>query len=378
MTLALTRFRSALLNVSSVPVSVLQMGDSVTEGTGSTHLVNRWASRFGAHLQAAYNPPNCPGGVGFVNNTSLQSTNTTDYWNPVVSGGGADGYLGRRFGSYTVGQTETLTFTGTSFSVQSTAGYTLTVDGGATITVLATGSAAKRTTYTSAVLTRASHAVVFTPVSGQALTLRGVHLFDGDEGRGVHLWENATYGTTVGQVDSGFANDIPGVTEIQPALVIIFLGLNDWQGGTTPAAYKTAIASIITKVKAVVTVTPSFLLVSSYYRKDVPSPTYPLELYWAALSELAAADPTNVEFYNLGAVWNPYLRPTEMSDGAHPNDLGHDTIGSFVAAQVTGAGLNASVLTAEYWNGTVWGVRGVEKFTSSVGWASLAPERFTP
>lgn len=288
--------------IAARDLDILGIGDSIMEGSaGPSAITNRYLDKWLAQLRAKYG---VTGGQGYK---PIQYGNAPSGGQPwALSSGGLSGGssfgLGKRFanlnGSRTtatltvpVGHTDVdIFYTGGP----STGVMTVNPDGaGATSVNTATGHSTVRDyTYRVSGLNPATtHSIVVTWTSGGSVPLTGAMLYNGDTSSGFRLWDGAHYG----YLSSDFSNSadvwLLTVNTIQPDLVIVSIGTNDWSGGTNTAAQvKTNLQSIITNVRAQCTVPPSIILAPQYERKASGTPVDTWANYVAAMRSLAAAD----------------------------------------------------------------------------------------
>lgn len=368
-----------LARADTVPFNYFACGDSVTEGTGAgdnlssdavqsgPYFDQRYISIFTQALQRQWTTvgqkasgATAPGGLGFVNtfsNVNNATSTNSAYW--VMSGGGSgansDGFLGARYYNFASSETATLHFTGTSFIIHSqrsnstALSIAITIDGGSSIpiTIASGGGNSNQFTWDSVTgsgapgaLTAGTHTVVITQANTlSTLFIKGVTIRNGDDANGIRCWDNGHFGDTSTTYTSGNgAGTISKMTDIltlAPAhLVTIELGLNDYQNGIAPATFQTNIQTLISNIKGLVTNwTPSFVILIPYQRGDVGSPTYPWAQYVTALTNVAAADATNVTTVDFSTripspvVGNSYARGLVNQDGVHPTRSGAKLLG---------------------------------------------------
>lgn len=365
---------------ASAPLPMLHVGDSVTEGTGAGGFEAKWTTKLLRGLQAA---AGISGGPGFVNSGSYAPADNglAGFYNPVGSVASPGGLLGNRAGSFATNQAVTLTFTGTSFSLHFFQNYgsaqpmTVTIDGGAanTVTVSSTGVGDNRGVWHSPTVAAGAHSAVITPASGQSLLIRGVHIYGGDEGKGVHGWEGGHYGDQSGaQASSAAAYFQDACAVIQPAVATLFLGLNDWQSGVAAATYQANLTAIINSVNGYCTTPPSWVICGIYRRTDVTSPAVPLADYTAAAQAVVAADATNRRFVDLNTAG-----VTLGGDGVHPTATGHAAIAAAVQPAIldlANASSGWTPLTIERWTGSAWVSLLAEEWNGT-SWAPVVIER---
>jgi lysophospholipase L1-like esterase len=351
---ALRTFWTALAQRASTPVDILCIGDSITEGANAGSVNTRWTSAFRDALRTRFPVPGVAGGFGYVPAryyyaptgamvSNVSTVSTTNYG------------LGRRaLGLNGAASTITLTFTGTAFDIlyrtdPSLGTISYAVDGGAAVNVnTAAAAGVARTQVTG--LTAGAHTVVLARVTGTSY-INGFMTYNGDESAGgVRVWEGGhdAY-TSADFVATGSpAAWVDDITFVQPDLVVIELGANDYCGPTgttqpiTASAFKTNIQALITNVRAKCTIPPSFVLAALYERNTggLPGGSDPWSAYVTAMGEIAAADAL-VALFDAGTRLAPpgivAAGGTIHADRIHPTTAGHvllgDSLASFVAPQ---------------------------------------------
>jgi lysophospholipase L1-like esterase len=351
--LPLKRFRQALATVETTALNWWAIGDSITECTGASKLDNGYPYRLIRALQKQTTVA-ARGGFGYLP-TYLPafsgSSGSDNYW--TFAGGTTITLSSWLFGSgrinFGASTSATLTYTGTSCVIHHQVGaatsvpFTVTVDGGAPVTVTpsTTGGATFRGVYTTPTVARGVHTVVCAPVGSTVMTIVGATLFDGDETGGIHAYVNGVSGansTTVATNQAGATAtlDQAAVTP-NPALVTIHLGTNN----SIPAALQTDLTTIIANVKAACTITPSFLVIAPPRTSGI-SPTTSATLD-AAVRAVTAADPSNVASLVLSdhvidapTVGNNYAQGIFTTDAIHPSDAGHLFLAQLLLGRLIG------------------------------------------
>lgn len=342
----LATYWAGVAGMSSAPLEIVCVGDSVTEGQQASSVDARWVEQFADTMQTAYDPSHLTGkyhpvvfGVSFVDPPNPW-TGVDNVRDPTYG-------LGRRNDPMVSTTTASITFTGTGFKLlwtQLSGGGTFKyrVDGGSYTNVSTNATptlSGRQTTVTG--LSRASHTVDIAYVSGTP-NVEGIFVMDGNESSGVHVWEAGHGGyTTTDYLDVSNPHWIDCIGAIQPALVTLMMGINDYSDlnphHNSPTAFKANLATIIANIRAQCTVTPSILLIASYQAK-VPTHTYLWSDYVTAMADLVTSD-GNLAYLDLVSAFGGYVDPTAgdpLLDGdlVHPNDTGYALIASMVASRL--------------------------------------------
>lgn len=349
---ALRRWSAALAGAATTPVDILCIGDSITEGANSTTLATRWTDQMREQLRALIPVPGVSGGLNYL---PVRYVTTTFPASMAVSGAPAQSSYGLGARSYDLTTTTpvlTATVTGTGFRVYYVRSATVgvasySIDGATAVTfTTSTGNLGRIDTQASTAIipfaTRGTHTVALKYVSGGTATFEGLVVYDGDETKGVRVWEGGYYGLSTSNIVTNIALGLYGfddrITAIQPAAVVIQFGTNDCAttaGNLSSATYKTNMLSIIAHVKSACTIAPSIVLMAMYR----PNVTFvePWGNYVQVLYDIAAADPTNVCVLDLTPRFPPVSGDVLglYSDAIHPSDTGQTSIGATVANFLT-------------------------------------------
>lgn len=194
-----------------------------------------------------------------------------------------------------------------------------------------------------------------------------------------------------GSTSAGYlpSNEITQIGALQPAMVIHAPGLNDQAQGVPAATFKANVQAAIRALKAAITTPHVHLLVLNPALGRAGNPVLWSD-YGAALTQLAAEDPTNVVFVDLAAVFAQvgftqanWADPLALSDGAHMVDRGHafyaDVLWDAIRPITTvGAALPATPTILNTTAPTITGTAQTgQALTVSTGSWSVAPDSYT-
>lgn len=343
-TTRLRAFRAALGNRSTTPVDILCVGDSMTEGYSASIPSKRWIDRLLAQLRTTYQPAGIVGGEGYVPGFYVSTTMTDRF---VLSGSGLPredlGGLGERTHTLTaINATLTFTFTGTGLDVLYAKGPTAgsvgwKIDAGSeTVVNTNAGTISGGNVIQIRGLSAGAHTLVLRNTAGGSVYVEGCYVYNGDETLGVRLWEAGHSGTQTDDIATpNGINWFDSVTPVQPDLVTVFLGLNDYgsnsQPRLTPATVAANLTSIVTQIRAKCTNPPSVLLVLPYERSVLVPPTLATwSEYRTAIEGVAAADGSMalLDLADVIGSFNPSdpFNLDYAGDLLHTNDAGHQMI----------------------------------------------------
>lgn len=338
-------FFAALANRNNAPCNIVIMGDSITEGQGAASINERWVQVFLNRMRERFPTSGVTGGVGFRPTNYIFTTPANQ--GPVVSGNVASngrglGKRGKTIASDAgagVGRVSYPPVTCSSFDVcyYSTGTgnrISVSVDGGAP-TILP-GAAAGNATWNSGALTPGPHAVEIAYASGGSTAVEGVMYYNGDEAKGIRLWEGGSSGSRV-----DFFNDSDGtggstawvgaLGRTNAHLIVLGWITNDVLASSarTPEQFKASYLKVIALIRAQNATAPIVLLPT--FERNAPT-FAPWEQYVEKLREIAEADPT-VAFFDFGERI-PKLSPDTfglLADGVHPNDKGYSLMADIAA-----------------------------------------------
>ena len=349
---SLVGFYAALSQRSARPVNVLVLGDSISEGFGASSREDRYVGRLMANLKHQYSVAGVTGGAGYLPawyaSPNMAPLGPTLSGNAVKNGEGARG-LGLR--AVTLGADTgsglgslTFTFTGTSFDMLAaqriatgTDSVRIVIDGAPYVeweVVDGTGTSV----WNSGPLTAGSHTVTVTARFG-APSIEGFMLYNGDETKGLRLWEGAKSGTRADQFSAasgGNSNWASSITVVNPDLVVIAWMTNDINSKTS-AEYATSLRNVADLVRSKKANVP-FLFMAMFERGT--NGLEPWANYVEAMRTVAS-EYANAAFFDLGT-HIPKLAGTGgadhyglLSDGVHPTPLGHGLIGDSITSHLS-------------------------------------------
>jgi lysophospholipase L1-like esterase len=341
----LRSWRVALGKRANTPVDILVLGDSLIEGQGASAAANRFHDRLLARLRTEYQPAGVTGGEGYVPAAYI-ATGVTDRWTFTGTTAVREdlGGLGERTVTLAVSATASLTFTGTALKVMyakgPTAGtFSWAIDGGAATNVIANNATISGGNVVDITgLSDASHTVVVTGLSNTTY-LEGAMVLRGDSTSGMRIWGAGHSGwQSDDHANVGVVSAMDSVAAVQPDLVLVHLGLNDYgsqsQTRIAPAAMATNFDTIAANIRAVCTIAPSFVWLIPYERTVVPTVLATWEEYRQAYKDFAAND-GQIGLVDIGAAIGSFAGSTDpygidAGDFVHPNDAGHQVMADAV------------------------------------------------
>jgi lysophospholipase L1-like esterase len=357
---------AALAKRDTGPADVFALGDSITEGVGVSSKGARWVELLLTNLRAWAQPAGVTGGEGFVpiaynlNNFQQRWTITGTFGTNVFAQSYGPGLRAYQLNS---GVTASLTFTGTGCDILYPKGswggtMQVSVDGGAATNVPqfnATAADGFRYQGIRGLDPGVPHTVTVT-ASGVIL-LSGAVVYNGDEAQGVRLLEAGKSGITCASFVTNLAAVQAQATTLAPSLVLINLGTNDYNAGTTAAAFQTSLQTLVQGIQTA-----------------APSAWQP---YRTAVVAVAAA--TGAAVFDIGARYGDAKADTLglTTDHTHPNAAGHrlyaDSLTDFLLPG--GASLLPAASDAQRFTVSDLGYRSVSldpRYSSSSGAAPSA------
>lgn len=344
---------TALSDVATAPFDILVVGDSVGEGTGASALDKRWIDRLQEKLRALYPVT----GVPQAQPTYIPSYYSMDVpldwviWESPETTAGVTliddyGIGGRSVQLNAAG--EKITFAGSGTKVQVfylksdffAAEFEIRIDGGAPVTVdcydlTAIGGVAAA--WTSGTLSAGSHTVEVAFKNtrpGNSAFILGAKFYDGDLGKGVHVWDGSHGGWTA------YIHQMKNLTHhqlIDPDLLIVALGFND-AAAYGPGEFGAYLWDLVYDLRASAGWDVPTIIVALYNPKAAEAGWQ--HGVWADyvqdMREAAEALPA-CDFLDLTPIMpDTWTDPTLYADLVHPNDAGHELIASSITELIAG------------------------------------------
>lgn len=326
---------SAIANKDNAPARQLSIGDSITEGSNSDSIVNRWVQKLVSLYRKRYGQL-ATGGVGHIPPYYIGGSMGqpfTSVSNPPPATDTSFGF-GRRCAVMSGAHFYTFTITASSFwlwYVQGPSTGTIAVsidDGPETFINTAASPLMDGKTWNSPALSSGSHTVKVRASAG-TIYFTGLTVFNGDENSGFQMFEAGHWGwkTTDWANNSGYWPEI--VSKVQPQLVTIALMTNDYQANVNPATCKTNLLNMISGIKQKLNKPATILIITYPARGDVSNPQYGWSMYVNVAKEISDSDET-VAHLDLS---KRYTSPATSNilnnwdgDLVHPTNKGHAVI----------------------------------------------------
>lgn len=337
-------FFAALANREKAPCNIVIMGDSITEGQGATSLSTRWVQVFLDRMRQRFPTAGVTGGVGY--RPAMYVFSTPAGQGPVATGNAATTSrgLGKRGKTLApdngtgVGRVTYAPVICTSFDIcyHSTGTgnrINVSIDGGAEVEI---PSGVGHVSWSSGPLAAGPHTVSVSYSRGGSTALEGVMFYNGDENKGIRLWEGGSSGS---RADFFNATDGTGGSDVWAGALsrtnadLIILGwiTNDAVASSnrTPEQFKASYLNVINLIRAQNATAPIVLM--PLFERSATL-LVPWEQYVEKLREIAEADPT-VAFFDFGERI-PKLSPDTFGllvDGVHPSDKGYSLMADIAA-----------------------------------------------
>jgi lysophospholipase L1-like esterase len=301
-------FHQAVDERETAAVPVLVVGDSVTEGWGSTALDDPWPRRLQDLLRTRWptSTQDPDGSDGYL--ASYYASESMP--DPVVTGSPQEmwnhgfGWRALRFDA--ADESVTFQVEGTTAEVWHVrhptpdAAIAVSVDGGPA-TILSQEGPTSDTVDVVPLGDPGPHTIEVAHHAGAQSAVGGVRAFDGDQHSGLHvvdgghsgIWSEFLSNTTLQQTL------VRQVELLDPGLVVINLGINDMGFGRDPAAYRTDLAAGIAALRAIDADLP-ILLVGAWAHAGSTF-AHPWEDYVAAAESLATE--LGLPFLDMSVRW---------------------------------------------------------------------------
>lgn len=339
-------FYAALSGRYSARCTIVQVGDSITEGAYSSDVtVASTPGRLQALLRSRFPTTGIAGGRGWIpaaSNVPAGPTVPVTIAGTVATLNGGFSPNNMHVPMSQVSHTCTVTLSGTSFDLNyvsfSSAGVGYyKIDGGTAVTFNTYSASTVSNAKLNVALTAGSHTIVVGWSSGGPVYFNGFTEYNQDEAAGINVARCGESGssTTDWLAYTGWAS---GIAALSPSLIVIQTGTNDARtdyanGNMTSVKYRTNLLAMIAAHRSAYTTPPPIVL--SLVFEPKLTLVEPWANYAAAAQSIADAD-SSVVFVNhsarmpKGAAANTYS--LYNGDGIHPNDRGYEFIAETFAA----------------------------------------------
>ena len=347
-------WRTAMQQSVTAPAKWMAIGDSITEGTGSTAYTDTWLYKAAQKIRAAYptmNGTTVPGNAvtGQMGWLPVAQTSSTQVSPWVLAGSFAStssfGFRHTKSTSIMSSATITATLTGTHIDVWWTQGpatvaFTVWVNGVLKAT-LGTSSASVTSGFNSRIQLGASATVPGTytvqikaNAAASASFINGVTLLNGNHGSGLITVNAGVHGykTTEWNVSTAHANWIQDFGALDPHLVTIMLGANDYSSLVGRTTFMTNLTNMVNSVRTNNSNWPTIVLMSCYKENFTFTPAW--EQYEYGMEKVAQEqgcayvdlrtlipDPGTAEANAAGY----------YADGIHMNAVGNEKVATELA-----------------------------------------------
>lgn len=340
---------AAVRNQEQQPANVVVIGDSISEGAIAGGFFLRWQYLLQTALRAAVP---CPGvaapGVGYIPALTVPNSPTP----PVTTSGSPNaGYVDYGMGMkrYRVNNTQYVEWAAQTCDrvniwygkSNTTSGIGIISIDGVDKTPQPTSVAATNSDgwlWDSGALTAGSHTVRVRGQSSFGFTLEGCEFFNGDYGKGIHVYDAAHYGFRTDQFLTAGADygHWQAVASAQPRLFIWNLQANDW-GTNDASTFLANVDSHLSKMATAAGTRAYSVLLIGNYRPALGNDAQRWLDYQAGMRARAVG---NVAYMSLQPPWpelfantaNAYMYETVAP--LHPNGAGHAAMADLIGQAI--------------------------------------------
>ena len=158
---------------------------------------------------------------------------------------------------------------------------------------------------------------------------------------GVQMINAGVAGTTSANYITG--TTIPQIAALHPSIIFHMIGANDYANGVAPAIYQSNLASQVGALNTALAAASSIpfihVLIHTFARPDIVSPTYPWDQYLTALRAFGGTDVSRImvidQSYAYTSIGIPGLDPYAFkADTLHLNDSGHAFMAELIRADL--------------------------------------------
>ena len=353
----------AIGNRDFSPINMVFWGTSMTEGgpgvaasIGPNNGWRRWLNKVQNQLRSRFplNDKNIVGSTGFIppfyksfNAGGTKTLIAGDANNVAPSGvtysGNLTGYgsgLGNRaVGLSTASDWIQFTFTGDAFdlflSTHTTASTvcSVSVDGGAAVNKTLPATTLTPDKYSITGLTTGTHTVKVSWVSTGPVVVTGLMPYNGDVNNGIRLWDAGRGSAKITDVGTLNGVGFKHLGLINPYLVGIEWGYNEYFGNVASAAFKANLQSFVAACQANVSASTIFLFINWPKPTHPSTPIEPWSNYVQAIKDVASATANSIILDLSQSL--PDSSDTSLGilyDGVHFNDKGSGHVADLITS----------------------------------------------
>lgn len=338
-------FKAALGKRDSTPVDILTVGASWLAGSGAGSTVARFADVSLGQIRTKWQPAGVTGGLGYRESFSFTPGYTTPYTFAGTGVAQSTLGLGRKVFRMSAAATVSFTSPGTAVDIvfgKGTSGGTFTYQiNGGTASAVQNTVAASTSDATLRITTTPGDVVKIT-VGSNYFYFEGVMFYNGDETKGLRMWNGATSGYRTTDFIDGLGVSYGAWGLVDPDLVIIGdLVANDYSGGTslTPvpvATSATQLAAIYAAIRAKCTRPPTIVqMLMPQITNGAVTTLAPWADYRQMVKDVAKAD-GSIVLWDVAPIFGTMTGTDTYAiingDQAHPNVAGHKAVADSLTA----------------------------------------------
>ncbi|APU16590.1 SGNH/GDSL hydrolase family protein [Actinoalloteichus fjordicus] len=239
----------------------------------------------------------------------------------------------------------------------------------------------------SPLLPRADHVISIS--TRGAVIVNGAYAHRAPHGRGIETYNAGRGGTRASSYGRSpeLGQMCRRIGRLDPALIVLVVGSNDYSVGVQPADYRAQVADLVARLRTACPRRPSILLVHAARRSDTQAPLHPWSAYRDQLRQIAELI-DDVAFLDVSPHWPVGLDADELGllvpDRIHIGPAGHRWLAELVSAALTASITPASapVLAEEPVPGgdpaTLPGVISAWRASTLAGGAGTPVTRWAP
>jgi lysophospholipase L1-like esterase len=345
---------TAMQRMGVAPVKWLAIGDSITEGTGSTAYTDTWVYKTAQKVRAAFPTINglsvsanaVTGQIGWTPITQTSSTMVSQ-WTPAGTYGSGSSFGFRQTKSTSIVSSATLTatVTGTHIDVWWTQGtttvpFTVWVNGvqkaslGTSSASVISGFNARVQLGSSATVPGTYTVQIKANSSANPSYINGVTILNNNDASGLQTYNAGVHGykTTEWNASTANATWINDYSALDPHLVTVMLGANDYSSLIGKTSFMSNLTNMVNSLRTNNDNWPTILLMSCYKENFTFTPSW--EIYEYSMEKVAQE--LGCAYFDLRTVMpDPgtvqAIDGGYYADGIHLNPVGNEKVAQELA-----------------------------------------------